>query len=108
MINWIKRCFRYVFSFVGVFMYIGATAGERASRFGRWLYEDMGRWIFGASVAFILFTSFWTGFYLVLHFGKGMMVKCNATFARVLLIPLPVFHQKVPYSERYSILGTVA
>ena len=53
MINWIKRCFRYVFSFVGVLMYIGATAGERASRFGRWLYEDMGRWIFGASVAFI-------------------------------------------------------
>ena len=53
MINWIKRCFRYVFSLVGVFMYIGATAGERASRFGRWLYEDMGRWIFGASVAFI-------------------------------------------------------
>tara|TARA_B000000565_G_scaffold19495_1_gene13691 strand:- start:78 stop:302 length:225 start_codon:yes stop_codon:yes gene_type:complete len=53
MINWIKRCFRYVFSFVGVFIYIGATASEKATRLGRWLYEDMSRWIFGASVAFM-------------------------------------------------------
>ena len=53
MINWIKRCFRYVFSFVGVFMYIGATAGEKASSLGRWLHEDMSRWIFGASVSFV-------------------------------------------------------
>ena len=53
MINWIKRCFRYVFSFVGVFIYIGATASEKATRLGRWLYEDMSRWIFGALVAFM-------------------------------------------------------
>ena len=62
----------------------------------------------GLQLLLFLVTSFWTGFYLVLHFGKGMMVKCNASFARVLLIALTEFHQKVPYSERYSILGTVA
>ena len=54
MVNWIKRCFRYVFSFVGVFLYIGATGGGKASKFGQWLYEDMNRWIFGASVVFML------------------------------------------------------
>ena len=53
MINWIKRFVRYILSFVGVVVYISATAGEKASRLGRWLYEDMSRWIFGASVAFI-------------------------------------------------------
>ena len=55
-----------------------------------------------------LVMSFWTGFYLVLHFGKGMMVKRNAAFARILLIALPVGHQKAPYSAKYSIFGTVA
>ena len=54
MVNWLKRCFRYVFSFAGVFLYIGATVGEKASKFGQWLYEDMNRWIFGASVVFML------------------------------------------------------
>ena len=54
MVNWIKRCFRYGFSFVGVILYIGATAGGKASKLGQWLYEDMNRWIFGASVVFIL------------------------------------------------------
>ena len=53
MVNWLKRCFRYVFSFGGVFLYISATVGEKASKFGQWLYEDMSRWIFGASIAFM-------------------------------------------------------
>lgn len=53
MINWIKRSVRYIFSFVGVFVYIGATAGEKTSRLGQWLYEDMSRWIFGASITFM-------------------------------------------------------
>ena len=102
MINWIKRCFRYVFSFVGVFLYIGATASEKATRLGRWLYEDMSRWIFGASVAFICVISFWTGFYLVLHFGKGMMVKRDSAFDGVLLVALPAGHPKARYSARHS------
>ena len=54
MINWIKRFVRYILSFVGVVVYISATTGEKASRLGRWLYEDMSRWIFGASIAFML------------------------------------------------------
>ena len=54
MINWIKRFVRYIFSFVGVFVYVGATAGEKASRLGQWLYKDMNRWIFGASIAFMI------------------------------------------------------
>ena len=58
MINWIKRFVRYILSFVGVVVYISATAGEKASRLGRWLYEDMSRWIFGASIAFMLIVAF--------------------------------------------------
>ena len=30
--------------------------------------------------------SFWTGFYLVLHFGKGMMVKRDSAFDGVLVM----------------------
>ena len=46
--------------------------------------------------------SFWTGFYLVLHFGKGMMVKRDSVFDGVLLVALPAGHPKARYSARYS------
>ena len=54
MLNWLKRLLRYVCTLIGVFAYIGSTAGDHSSDLGRWLYEDMNRWVAGATISFVL------------------------------------------------------